>query len=147
MWTNPLLLVYCVKHFSYDCFVRMFTARKRSLGQGNVFTPVCHSVHIEGGLLPSMHHRSHDLGCASRGVRQTPPRYMGYYVILSTSGRYASYWNTFLHIVLSYCLIQLLNVLCVRMEFQQPLVYQWSWHLATCIITRYWIYFRKARKV
>ena len=27
------------------------TARKRSLGQGNVFTPVCHSVHWgEGGL-------------------------------------------------------------------------------------------------
>ena len=23
----------------------MFTARKRSLGQGNIFTPVCHSVH------------------------------------------------------------------------------------------------------
>ena len=27
----------------------IFTARKRSLGQGNVFTPVCHSVHGEGG--------------------------------------------------------------------------------------------------
>ena len=26
-------------------FVNIFTARKRSLGQGNVFTPVCHSVH------------------------------------------------------------------------------------------------------
>ena len=25
--------------------VRIFTARKRSLGQGNIFTPVCHSVH------------------------------------------------------------------------------------------------------
>ena len=23
----------------------LFTARKRSLGQGNIFTPVCHSVH------------------------------------------------------------------------------------------------------
>ena len=29
--------MYVVKQF--------FTARKRSLGQGNVFTPVCHSVH------------------------------------------------------------------------------------------------------
>ena len=28
---------------------RIFTARKRSLGQGNIFTPVCHSVH-RGGL-------------------------------------------------------------------------------------------------
>ena len=26
-------------------FVRIFTARKQSLGQGNIFTPVCHSVH------------------------------------------------------------------------------------------------------
>ena len=28
--------------------VIIFTARKRSLGQGNIFTPVCHSVHREG---------------------------------------------------------------------------------------------------
>ena len=28
----------------------LITARKRSLGQGNVFTPVCNSVH--GGCLP-----------------------------------------------------------------------------------------------
>ena len=27
----------------------MITARKRSLGQGNVFTSVCHSVYREGG--------------------------------------------------------------------------------------------------
>ena len=26
-------------------FYRIFTSRKRSLGQGNIFTPVCHSVH------------------------------------------------------------------------------------------------------
>ena len=26
----------------------IFTIRKRSLGQGNIFTPVCHSVHGEG---------------------------------------------------------------------------------------------------
>ena len=28
----------------------LFTARKRSLGQGNIFTPVCHSVHRGGGM-------------------------------------------------------------------------------------------------
>ena len=28
----------------------IFTARKRSLGQGNVFTRMCHSVHGGGGL-------------------------------------------------------------------------------------------------
>ena len=27
----------------------MITARKRSLGQGNIFAPVCHSVHGGGG--------------------------------------------------------------------------------------------------
>ena len=40
------------------CFTKihlcLVTARKRSLGQGNVFTPVCHSVHTggRGGLHP-----------------------------------------------------------------------------------------------
>ena len=29
-------------------FTTIFTARKRSLGQGNIFTPVCHSVHRGG---------------------------------------------------------------------------------------------------
>ena len=53
------------------------TARKRSLGQGNVFKPVCHSVHMGCSLL-SMHHRSHDQGglhlgrSASRGVGRPP---------------------------------------------------------------------------
>ena len=28
--------------------LRFVTARKRSLGQGNIFTPVCHSVHRGG---------------------------------------------------------------------------------------------------
>ena len=31
--------------------IRLVTARKRSLGQGNIFTPVCHSVH-RGWVLP-----------------------------------------------------------------------------------------------
>ena len=43
----------------------LITARKRNLEQGNVFTPVRHSVH-GGDLCPSMHHRSHDRG-VSRG--------------------------------------------------------------------------------
>ena len=30
-----------------------FTARKRSLGQGNVFKPVCHSVHGGGVSVPA----------------------------------------------------------------------------------------------
>ena len=31
------------------CYIIIVTVRKRSLGQGNIFTPVCHSVH-RGGL-------------------------------------------------------------------------------------------------
>ena len=40
----------------------IFTSRKLSLGQGNVFIGVCHSFRPRGGggWLPSMHHRSHD---------------------------------------------------------------------------------------
>ena len=33
----------------------IFTARKRSLGQGNIFTPVCHSVHRVGGVPDQVH--------------------------------------------------------------------------------------------
>ena len=64
----------------------IFTARKRSLGQGNVFEGVC----LSAGVL-RMHHRSHDEGWGSasregglhprgggvlptgRGVEQTAP--------------------------------------------------------------------------
>ena len=39
----------------------IFTTRKQSLVQGDVFTHACHPVHRRGGgrWLPSMHHRSH----------------------------------------------------------------------------------------
>ena len=33
--------------------IAIFTAHKGSLGQGNVFTPVCHSVHRGEGSLPT----------------------------------------------------------------------------------------------
>ena len=82
-----------------------FTARKRSLGQGNIFAPVCHSV--QGGTCP---------GTPTPQQVQLPGRYSppagtppGRYTpqagtppaamhagIRSTSGRYASYWNAFL---------------------------------------------------
>ena len=37
--------------------ISLVTARKRSLGQGNIFTPVCHSVHRGRRCYPSMHCR------------------------------------------------------------------------------------------
>ena len=54
----------------------IITARKRSLLHGNVFTPVCHSVHWGGGWLPSMYHRSYDWGClppGGVGLDRAPP--------------------------------------------------------------------------
>ena len=40
-----------LRKFGYN--EQIFTARKRSLGQGNMFTPVCHSVY-RGGLVPGV---------------------------------------------------------------------------------------------
>ena len=39
---------------SQSCDSSLVTAGKRSLGQGNIFAPVCHSVH-RAGVYPSMH--------------------------------------------------------------------------------------------
>ena len=64
------LKVRIIHHVSPSCLLKQFiTARKRSLGQGHIFTSVCHSVH-RGETPPE--------GSASSGVRQTPPL-MGYY--------------------------------------------------------------------
>ena len=41
-----------LKSSMMDC-VPIFTGCKQSLGQGNVFTPVCHSVHRGEGLCPT----------------------------------------------------------------------------------------------
>ena len=49
----------------------IFTARKRSLGQGNVLTVVCLST--GGGWLPSMHHRSHDQEVCPTPLDNPPP--------------------------------------------------------------------------
>ena len=51
-----------------------FTARKRSLGQGNIFAPVCHSVHREGVPGPG-EGLSAPGGCLARGgAWWRPPR-------------------------------------------------------------------------
>ena len=50
--------------------VAEFLPPATKLQQGNVFTPICDSVHGGGGggLCPSMHHRSHDQGVSVGGV-------------------------------------------------------------------------------
>ena len=105
------LNIICCIALNITC--NIITARKRSLEQGNVFTPVCHSVHKGGGWLPSMHYRSHDQGVCIQGVGQTPPPCMGYCRIRSTSGRYASYWNAFL--------LAMLITISLEMAFEKSL--------------------------
>ena len=58
---------------SNNRLVVIFTARKRSLGQGNVFTPVCHSVQ-GGGVLPNPPLDADSQGWADPlpGCRPTP---------------------------------------------------------------------------
>ena len=94
---------------------------QRSCGQGNIFTPVCHSVHRGGGL-PQCVMGCHPPHPRSRhppeqtppeqtppgadppsSPEQTPPREADS-SIRSTSGRYASYWNAFLfYMCQSFC--------------------------------------------
>ena len=86
-WNKDTRILF-IKPATHVCTI--ITARKRSLGQGNIFTPVCHSVHRgEGGcLVPGGSVPGGDLlpgGC----LVETPPD--GY-----CCGRYASYWNAFL---------------------------------------------------
>ena len=84
---NRLLTIY-VSSVIYVCVLLkhcVFTVCKQSLGQGNVLTCVCHSVHKEGvgfeacntgeGVCTLMG----GWGSACRGVGQTPScRYVGY---------------------------------------------------------------------
>ena len=56
--TLDFLTAYIWAYFRF-----IITARKRSLGQGNIFTPVCHSVHRGGSTWPG----------TPPGTRYTPP--------------------------------------------------------------------------
>ena len=51
----------------------IFTSRKRSLGQGNVFTSMCHSVHRGGGRPGGLGRLPRSRSPRSRPPRQTLP--------------------------------------------------------------------------
>ena len=83
----------------------IFTAHKRSLGQGNVFTPVCHSVHGGGFLACITGHMTGGLhlgnlppggGSAYRRVGPPPPEIHG--ILWNTVNKRA------VHILLDYIL-------------------------------------------
>ena len=77
----------------------IFTVRKRSLGQGYNFTPVCHSVHGGGGVRGCS---GGVRGCSGGACMVAPGGGGGMCgirrdtEIRSMSGRYTSYWNAFL---------------------------------------------------
>ena len=105
---------------------RIFTARKRSLGQGNIFSSVCQEFCSYGGVCLS--------ACwdtTPPGSRHPPPEQVPQeqappkqavplgadphpssvcWEVRSTSGRYASYWNAIL-----FCVVNIL----VNLIFQQ----------------------------
>ena len=110
-----ILLLMDLKWNASENAVLLITARKRSLGQGNIFTPVCHSVHGGGGSTwpgtpPDQVHpprdQVHPPGPGTPqdqvhppGTRYTPRDQVhppGTSEIRSTRGRYASYWNAIL---------------------------------------------------
>ena len=71
-----------------DFSILYITASKWRLEQGNVFTPVCHSIgEVSAPLYAGIHTPWADT-----------PHPTGYYGIQWTSGRYASYWNVYLFI-------------------------------------------------
>ena len=93
----------------------LVTARKRSLGQGNIFTGVWLSIGggfpacITGQMTRGVLHPG-DLpprGSASREWADPSPRNMVYYGVRSTSGRYVSYWYAFLFHVFRFCVPEL----------------------------------------
>ena len=129
---SPAEKIFVAKTSSrkYPPLKYFFTARKRSLGQGNIFAPVCHSVQGGGGVPGQVH--PHPLACTP-SPGQVHPRWacappgsytppgqvhpLGRYTpgqvhppthlqssacweIRATSGRYAAYWNAFLFIEL-----------------------------------------------
>ena len=109
---EPCMYTY-IYHYSSECFI---TACKRSLGQGNVFTHVCHPVH--GGSLydvtSCLTARSYvpSGGSLSRDISvRKPPG-------IVNSGQYASYWNAFLF---EKIIFQLLLTLVALYSFWQTL--------------------------
>ena len=83
------------------------TARKRSLGQGYIFTPVCHSVHRGGSSsvhagIPHTPPEQATPWDQAPPRNQAPPGSRACWEIQSTSGRYASYWNAILFVQCNY---------------------------------------------
>ena len=100
LWVDPSPGKSWILHWSEYFKVLYHYRPQRSCGQGNIFTPVCHSVH-RGGVLPQCMLGYQPPLSGSRHpprTRHHPPGGEADSSIQSTSGRYASYWNAFLFI-------------------------------------------------
>ena len=86
--SSEIKVLYSDSFIDWMSILLIFNARKRSLGQGNVFTRVCHSAHGGGGGICILR-GSHPVGWAD------PPAHENY-GIRSASGWNASYWNAYL---------------------------------------------------
>ena len=78
----------------------IFTARKRSLGQGNIFSSVCQEFCSEGGLpqciLGYPPRSRHPLQEQAPPLPSRRPLHSACWETRLTSGRYASFWNAIL---------------------------------------------------
>ena len=99
------MLFIIFKWYLNELYMHIITTRKRSLGQGNIFSSVCQEFCLQGGLPQCM------LGCQPpwqgdtslarrppwQGRPPTPwqgdPPPSACWDLWSTSGQYASYWN------------------------------------------------------
>ena len=92
---------------------KVFLPPARKLGQGNVFTGVCHSVHrggcasVHAGIPPGTSPPGPGPPGADPPQPGTPqqqtPRSRACWEIRSTNGRYASYWNAILLCLQPFC--------------------------------------------
>ena len=133
LWHISITRIHCLKCQRFNVLDRNvakiqsykpcnYYRPQRSCGQGNIFTPVCHSVH-RGGMSeadppgrhtppPPSRHTPLRAGTPPIGTpplgrytppagtppqtRPPPPSREAHASIRSMSGRYASYWNAFL---------------------------------------------------
>ena len=80
---------------NYEVNTSFITVRKRSSGQGNIFSSVCQEFCSRGGSA-SVHAGISPSDQAPPPPEQTPLLPSACWEIRSTSGRYASYWNAIL---------------------------------------------------
>ena len=123
-----------IAKFVHQYIVFHFTARKRSLGQGNIFSSVCQefcpwggSASVHAGIPPPDKETppGKEIPLARRPPCQDippPPRqtplHSACWEIRSTSGRYASYWNAILlHLLYNIFSLKIITLREIRHRF------------------------------